>query len=154
MYSLLCVLSLFFTLILAQVPANVTLVTGFINCTQDLVHIPLKYNVTETGSLMLTPEGNSSNSKDYDLEGLHACIQMFGPIFDVYLDFGQETYHPDAVMLPFLPSAAAAIVDAGLVQRQHPMLSRERPDMAALGEAFRNMVQNAGFNAFGEMNRK
>lgn len=149
----LLVFRLFYT-IEAFVPANVTIFTGFLNCTQDLVHISLLYNVTETGSLMITPEGDSHNSRDYDLEGLHACIQIFGPIFDVYVDFGQATYHPDAVMLPFVPSAAPDIVNAGLVQRQHQMLDREMPDIAALGEGFRNMAQNAGFDAFGEMDGK
>lgn len=142
MYSLLFVFSFLFTLVLAQVPANVTIVTVFINCTQDLGHTPLKYNVTETGSLMLTPEGNSNNSKDYDLKGLRVCIQLLGPIFDVHIDFGQATYHPDAIMLPFVPSAAAAIVDAGLLQREHVMFNRERPDMVALGEVLRDMAQN------------
>lgn len=49
---------------------------------------------------------------------------------NVHVDFGQATYHPDAVMLPFVPSAVATIVDGGLVQRQHPILNRERLDVA------------------------
>lgn len=104
---------------------------------------------------MLAPINSTSNSADYDLSGFHACAQLFGLLFDVYVDFGQARYHPDAIMLPLEMAAADSIVTAGLEQKQHPGInstSNNNSSNAALVQNFYDIATDAGFNET-ELNR-